>query len=586
MNIITKEEVNGRLKDGIQTIFDLPDEEFKFLIDTLKGDKIPQQEKVYYRPESLKFFYTTDKAEAEDNVVQLGIERKWDENKNYIARAYFGVEQFSMHQILEECEAILENFQPNSKEYNRIKALLDSRNLESFKATNLDEEGNDKELLNKVFEILSSNDLLSKFLDYDNNKQAFSINGQVVPIGKYLEKMGSFFGDKDENGELSNTNMISEDFYIPNLEEIKSRYSTILDELNLDKYVNPYYTFERAGGFHEEIYREGREPDWNVSEELHDEIFKDMPENYTPEEKAIFIYCKMCSSLLYDEGYVYRDNLNKTNYGSTFSKEHLESIKPNSKITCYDFARIFQKFVNSLDDDITAVMIMQGYNEGHAYAGFYTDNVSATVEASNIFGKEGDHTNDFMKVKNGIKPRGIEAISDKKGLIDQAIDKVYAIMNYKKPKSIKDFVMEYKSISDAMEEQNNPVDISLKIEALLETMREKNISGNEFTQSFWGVSRTKFFGEKKLKQAYIGERVKGENGEERFKRYILIKKPSTEEVEEQNNDGEEPLYLIDTDTLTYEKCSTNEMNEKFRSGRFIYENSKHKMPGIDKEVEQ
>lgn len=84
---------------------------------------------------------------------------------------------------------------------------------------------------------------------------------------------------------------------------------------------------------------------------------------------------------------------------------------PGDKITCYDFSRMYAKLINELDGDITAVMILEGGNEGHALAGFYTENVSATVEAINV-DSDKDSTNDLMKAKNGIKLKGVKTISD------------------------------------------------------------------------------------------------------------------------------------------------------------------------------
>ena len=75
-------------------------------------------------------------------------------------------------------------------------------------------------------------------------------------------------------------------------------------------------------------------------------------------------------SLNYDEGYFYRRITKDEKYESAFSKEHLESLRVGSKITCYDFSRIYVKLVDELGEDITPVMILTGANEGHALAGF------------------------------------------------------------------------------------------------------------------------------------------------------------------------------------------------------------------------
>ncbi len=273
---------------------------------------------------------------------------------------------------------------------------------------------------------------------------------------------------------------------------------------------------------------------------------------------------------------MYRDKLSKVNYESTFSKEHLERLKPGDKITCYDFSRIYSKLINELDGDITAVMILQGMNEGHALAGFYTDNVSATVEAINV-DSDKDSTNDLMKAKNGIKLKGIKTISDRAGIIEQSIDKVYPQVLGKQPKSIKEYIQELKSIP---QEQDVPDDVVLKLQSLLEVMKANNISGNEFVQTLWGVSKTKYFGDTKLEQAFLGELQKDKDGNERYKRHILLRQPK----QEKGQNFSREVYLIDTDTLDLTTCFDQDIIARLNSGELIYESEKHKLPGIDKEV--
>jgi hypothetical protein len=344
----------------------------------------------------------------------------------------------------------------------------------------------------------------------------------------------------------------------------------------MDRYVNPNYTFSRGPEIGDKVIRNGEEPDWKITSEIRETIFSDMPENLSLEEQAMYIYCKMCTVFSYDDGYLYRDKLNKVNYESTFSKEHLEGLMPSDKITCYDFSRMYAKLINELDGDITAVMILEGLNGGHAFAGFYTDNVSATVEAINV-DSDKDSTNDLMKAKNGITLKGVKTISDRDGIIKQAIDKVYPQILGKQPQSIKEYIHELKSIP---QEQDVPNDIVLKLQSLLEIMKSNHILGNEFVQTLWGIGKTNYFGDTKLERAYLGELQKKDDGSERYKRHILLRQPKQEEIE----DSSREVYLIDTDALDLTTCSEGDIIARLNSGELIYESEKHKLPGIDKEV--
>lgn len=568
MNIISSKEEVNRMIDGIHTILSLPEEQYNLLMQKM----IPSDKTI----ESLDFYYLTDGCEIPANPIQLGLEQTFDENEKYIGRSYFGGTHFSMYQILQQCQSMLGNYPSDSVEYSRIIEMMHTRDLDSFKKLYSSKNDVNPVLLDKIFEILSNDDLLSKFLDYNNNTETFAINGQEISISEYLKHLGQFFGNKDKNGNLSNKNQISSDFFIPNLDELKKRYSQIFDEINIDRYVNPSYTFSRGPNITDSVIRDGEEPHWEITSEIQETIFADMPQDLSLEEQAMYIYCKMCNIFSYDEGYMYRDKLSKVNYESTFSKEHLEKLMPGDKITCYDFSRMYAKLINELDGDITAVMILEGANEGHALAGFYTENVSATVEAINV-ASDKDSTNDLMKAKNGIKLKGVKTISDREGLIEKAIDKVYPQILGKQPQSIKEYIHELKSLP---QEQDVPNDISLKLQSLLEIMKSNHIFGNEFAQTLWGIGKTNYFGDTKLERAYLGELQREDDGSEKYKRHILLRQPKQKETEGSTRE----VYLIDTDTLDLTTCSEEDIIARLNSGELIYESEKHKLHGIDKEV--
>lgn len=568
MNIISSKEEINRMIDGIHTILSLPEEQYNLLIQKI----IPNGKTI----ESLQFYYLTDGCEMPDNPIQLGLEQTHDEDGNFTGRSYYGGTNFSMYQILQECQNMLKKYPSDSLESSRINEILHTRDLSSFKTLYSSSNDVSPLLLDKIFEILSSDDMLSKFFDYSNNTETFIIDGQEISRSEYLKHLGQIFGNKDANGNLSNKNRISSDFFIPDLEELKKRYSQIFDEINIDRYVNPSYTFSRGPKITDTVVRDGEEPDWKIAPEIRKSIFADLPKDLSLEEQAMYIYCKMCTIFSYDEGYMYRDKLSKVNYESTFSKEHLEELMPGDKITCYDFSRMYAKLINEFDGDITAVIILEGANEGHALAGFYTENVSATVEAINV-SSDKDSTNDLMKAKNGIKLKGVKTISDREGLIEQALDKVYSQILGKKPQSIKEYIQELKSLP---QEQDIPNDIVLKLQSLLGTMKSKHIFGNEFAQTLWGIGKTKYFGDTKLERAYLGELQSSDDGSKKYKRHILLRQPKHAETE----DSSREVYLIDTDTLDLLTCSKEEIIARLNSGELIYESEKHKLPGIDKEV--
>lgn len=560
MNIVTEKEINGRLTDGINTLLTLSDEDFEKVIDILQIKKGNARNQ-----DIIRLFYSTDQCEAPDREIILGLE---DPNNS---RYYFGTVP-SMEEIFGELASRTTSNAEKTDESIRAKAILETRGLEALKKVYLNNNADNIELINKLFEILENPDILEKFLNYENNSEYFSVGENGTTIQDYFKLLGDIFGNIDKSGNLKGQKSIADNFFIPNLDSIIQSVKEIYQRYNVDRYVDPGYEF-RAVNFNEEVFRDGDEPEWDISPQLYDAIYKDMPKGLSLEEQALYIYTKLCSVLEYDEEYLYRGKGISSKFESDFSKEHLESILPGSKITCFDFSRIFAKMVNEIEGDIEAVVISEGANRGHFLTGFYTDKVSVRLEAININlnGKK-DPTNDLMKAKNGIKLKGIKAQSDRENMIDSSMDRVYESIYGRQALSIKDFVQELKSLP----ETDVPDDVKLKLQSFIEVMRDRGILGNEFVQTLDGMCKSKFFGQD-VEKAYLGKRME-HDGEKHIQRMILFRQKGTEEQEEPH------FYLIDTSTLEMVEPTQQQLIDELNSGSMIYESEKHKIAGIDKEA--
>lgn len=559
MNIVTEKETNGRLPDGINTLLTLSEEDFQKVIDLLQIDKIKF-------PDDIRFFYSTDPCEAPNNAITLGLENL------YNSRYYFGAVP-SMPQIFEALSLRAVSDDGKSKESSRSKAILETRNVEALKKLYLNDNEDNKEIIDRLFEILENPDILRKFLDYDNNSEYFSVGEKGAIIQDYFRELGNIFGNIGENGDLKGRKKITNSFYISNLDSIIQSVKDIYQKFNTDRYVNPRYEFKRVG-ITEEVIRTGDEPEWNINPALYDAIYKDMPENLSLEEKAFYIYTKLCLVLEYNEEYLYRDKGISSSFEDDFSKGHLEEIVPGSKITCYDFSRIFAKMINEIDGDIEAVIISEGANRGHFSTGFYTDKISVKLEAINInLNGRKDPTNDLMKAKNGIKLRGITVISDKEGIIDSSMDRVYESIYGKQALSVKSFVNELKNLpkTEVID------DIKAKLQSFIDVMRQKGITGNEFVQTLDGMCKANFFGDE-VEKAYLGKRIE-HDGEKHIQRMVLFRQKGKEQQEEPS------FYLIDTSTLEMAEPSAQQLIENLNSGSVIYESKEHKIAGIDKEAD-
>ena len=108
-------------------------------------------------------------------------------------------------------------------------------------------------------------------------------------------------------------------------------------------------------------------------------------------------------------------------------------------------------------------------------------------------------------------------------------------------------------------------------------MKQNNILGNEAIQTLYTYYHCGFFGEE-LEKAFLGKE-EYQDGKKSYRRMVLIRNKNEIRENSENSD----LYLLDSDTLELSTCTAQEIMDKLRTGEFIYESEKHKMPGIDME---
>jgi len=558
MNIIIEEEMHGRIEDGINVLLNLPDEQFNKIIEKLK----PTEKYGSMHFEDIRFFYTTDGSERPSSPIIIGLE---DEN---LSRHYFGGKNLPINELFEKIAEKKEEFSKDDEVYRRIERLINSRNISVYENSLIQEHPNDKEVLHKLFELLQNQDEFERFLNYDENQEEFDVKGKES-IKDYLKYVGKIFGDVNKKQYFQYFDVYTK-FYIPEIEIVKERVLKISEKFNIERYTNKKYEF-RVFIPPEVGIRKEDEPEWNINPKLQDKVFGEMPSEFSLEEKAFYIYSKLCRELVYDEGYMYRDKINPNPYIPDFSKGQLEAIKPGSRVNCYDFSRVFAKMVNSLEGDIEAIVISQGQNRGHFLAGFYTDRISVRLEPINIYSCI-DLTNDMMKAKAGVALRGIEIVSDRKGIIPEIIEKVYPLVTGKETLSIHD----YMELLNQMPVQNEiPDELQAKLEAFVETMKESNICGNEFMEILTSMKKNKLFNNE-IEIANIG-RKEGNT----YRRIMLIRKKKGRS--EENN---EKIFSIDTETLLLREATSKEIIKKMSLGEYVYEDNEHHFAEIDKGVHQ
>lgn len=542
MKIKVEKKSENPLKDILDTILNLDEENFKWATKTIGLSDY-----------GLSFYY-------DDEKIDIPISSIFD----YLNKS-------------------ISNYEENTIPRERIQGIIESRNEEKFCKIVVDAtdslDGLDYLICKKSFELLKDDELFEKFLNFDANKESFLLPRNVAKgsqnIRNYLRVMISIFGNVDKEGQLNNSNPLLEDFYIPEIEKYKQRfieiyktYEPIAKEENKKmKYrFNPRKIDDNCTSVLEE------EPEWQLNSKIRKEIIKEMPEDMSPEEKAIFIYTKMCKVFAYDEGYTYReqDKGNKINYTSQFSKEHLESLTPESRITCFDFSRIYKKIVDGLDEPMTAVILTQGLNNGHFYIGIATENCQATLEAVNITDKDGFEANDLARAKNNMKLDGIKFVSGKKDVLENAAKNGYSNALDIQKQSTGDYVKELMEADSIEESDETQIDSMELLANLISKMQKLKISGNEFVILFNDTFRRFGILSENLQRSFVGE-VINEEDSKTYKRKIWLREKQADET------GKHPMYLIDTESLEISDVTESQMIEKLKNGELVYENKEYQM---------
>jgi len=563
INIISEKEIDGRVNDGINTLLSLTEKDFKDFLNYFKIDEKTS-------PMQIEFYYTTDPCNYPKEVETIGLEKYSKRRWYYLKKGNIP----KMKEIFDNLAKKLHKYSEGSIEKKRISTILNERSIEVLKDIVSKREGFNMEMIDKLFNILIDKDSLEKFLNFENNREFFKINGEYSNIKEYFILLNRIFGIKNKDGTLSKSESISETYYIPQLSIIIENAREIYQRYNIDRYTNPEYEFRNNAPYrNEKIIRKGDEPDWNINPELHKAVYEFMPDDLSLEEKAFYIHTKLCKILECNEEYMYREKGISSKFDSTFLRKNLGNIKPGSKVTCYEFSQIDSKFINEIEGDIEAVVISQGIHGGHFLVGFYTDEISVRLEAINIrpFNKD-DTTNDIMKAKSGVKLNGVKVISDKNKIIDKSLERVYMLIYGTKASSLEDYLNELKKLPK-LEETNN---LKSKIESFTKVMIDKGIRGNEFVQSFEKMRKLGLFGIH-TEKAYIGKK-EIEDGEVHIQRMILLRN-----IEHNKNNRIERLFLIKTSSLEIIETTSQMIIDGLNSDELVYEDKEHILKGIVKD---
>ncbi len=215
----------------------------------------------------------------------------------------------------------------------------------------------------------------------------------------------------------------------------------------------------------------------NINPSLKDAITKDMPDNLSLLEKAIYIYLKMCLILSYDDEYLVGEKGTITRNHSDMA--YISSITPdNPKIVCYEFNIIYARLLSELGIIFKSTYSnsnKENYGDAHVFLEYRIDNLLLKADSCKTILQ-----NDMARVKMGLAPKGIECVNNNeksKAFYQNILAKMHSLVLKVAGKenievSFARLVQEYKSIHDSIE-----VSLEEKLDIMLSKVNDASLLG-------------------------------------------------------------------------------------------------------------
>ena len=287
------------------------------------------------------------------------------------------------------------------------------------------------------------------------------------------------------------------------------------------------------------VYFYGDEGEWELNPQISDYVFHDMPKDISPEDKGFFVYFKMCELFSYDINYIYR------RMERNFNKDRLESIGIGSTIVCWDFARIFSKLIDMIDDKQIYGVVLDSmvdvFNE-HIGVGMVTSNGIVEFEPMAININE-SRLSDLTNAKMRFTLTNIDVILGNLDFYREKIQKMNNLFGY-----TNDTTTYLKQFIECA--NNNYLANSIdRLSLFISDMRRRNITEQEFIYLFSFLNRNNSFNGL-LEHQYIGEIVNSPGEPREIIDEILIQY------------GEDQ-YIVDTLNHSCLKTSNDQLDEMF-----------------------
>lgn len=367
---------DDRIKAALQTILTLPPAEFDFFVQNAL--QCPEQD--------LECFYASDPNKIRQPQVHIGIEE-------FIPAAArcgkFNGDKIALLDFLPQLKTAAKT-QGAKSQLQQLESTLNWWDL--FVAYYSRTAKIKPEDATRLLVLLEQPQLLSNMLKKGDNAALKTHIGYIC------------------DRRLPDSRAFAQIFGAARMADIRENYESLKQQgINFDRYINPFYTFEKvqyAPGKNSILARAYRDKtDFTINPQLLAQLDLASCHETTPEAKAIWLYTKLCATMQYDEGYFYRERRVDPNDDPLASLQVAAKVTADTPVTCFNFARLAVKLLNQIKG-VEATLIALGSNLGHFRFGFYTDKISVDAEPINPV----NGYNDLARAKLGIPPLGLTAI--------------------------------------------------------------------------------------------------------------------------------------------------------------------------------
>lgn len=468
-------------------------------------------------------------------------------------------EMFEVAFFLRELSKIETN-QISSQQKKRIHKLQQFRTEKALKKLIREEHKLSKKEVEEIFGVLEGRESFSGFINRKKIESKQKIKSKnIFSLLKLGKNKGLPEGEKSREGHYYDImNRVCNGDY--SIQFFSNKQQGYINNFRLIK--NRLDAEEQMKSYPIVIGRED-EPDWKINDELKEYVYRDMPEGLTSEEKAIWIYMKLCKTLNYDDSRHFGNMSNKINISL------LESIRPNSKLICFDFARVYAKLVNSIpDSDIEAKIVGR---EGHFLVNLVSKDIIMTAEATKAIST----TNEFFKVKMGLPIEGIHAEYDPRGIVQNSIERFTPLI-YKDVRTIKsyiDMLDVIRSEETGRDTKTEETELYNKLDSLAKTMKENNVSGTEAIMGIIKFSKLGFFGDN-TEDAWIRKKTQSREDGIKYKSGIIVSQG-------ENNQ----FYILDCTDMKVIQMRKEDLLEKFRCGEYSYKDPNYTIKALKEELQ-